>query len=335
MRRPVGRTAKVTFAVVLACLVLAGVAGAFYYLGVPRSAPLPTRSTTATTSGSTSSAQVYAYRVINTYPHDTEAFTEGLVYYNGFLYESTGLYGSSSLRRVDLSTGNVLQIYDLPSQYFGEGITIFNDTIIQLTYQNHTGFVYNLESFSLLKNFSYPDEGWGLTNNGSQLIMSDGTANLYFLNPQTFQRIGHVTVHDGATPIDNLNELEYVNGSVFANVWLTNRIAVINPGTGQVTAWIDLTGIENLTGCHCDVTNDVLNGIAYDALNNHLFVTGKMWPNLFEIQVVPPLPLSQSAQSHRPSGYSLLYHGANGVLRVVPHRGPDEAPPFRLHLTAC
>ncbi len=317
MRRPVGKTGRIAFAAILVCLVLAGVAGAFYYLGAPRSASLAATSSTSTAS--ISSAQVYGYRVISAYPHDTEAFTEGLVYYNGFLYESTGLYGSSSLRRVDLGTGNVLQIYNLSSQYFGEGITVFNDTIVQLTYQNHVGFVYNLESFKLLKTFSYPDEGWGLTNNGSRLIMSDGTANLYFLNPQTFQRTGYVAVHDGATPIDNLNELEYINGSVFANVWLTNRIAVINPGTGQVTAWIDLTGIENLTGCHCDVTNDVLNGIAYDAQSNHLFVTGKMWPSLFEIQVVPPLP--PLAQSPQLSGYSLCFMGSTVC--------------FGLRLTAC
>lgn len=177
--------------------------------------------------------------------------------------------------------------------------------------------IWNHSSCSRLS--AYPDEGWGLTNNGSRLIMSDGTANLYFLNPQTFQRTGYVAVHDGATPIDNLNELEYINGSVFANVWLTNRIAVINPGTGQVTAWIDLTGIENLTGCHCDVTNDVLNGIAYDAQSNHLFVTGKMWPSLFEIQVVPPLP--PLAQSPQLSGYSLCFMGSTVC--------------FGLRLTAC
>ena len=158
-------------------------------------------------------APVYSYKVINVYPHDTGAFTEGLTYYNGSLYESTGLNGDSSLRRVDLHTGAVLQVYDLPSQYFGEGIAVFNNTIIQLTYQTHVGFVYDLKTFSLLRNFSYPDEGWGLTDNGTQLIMSDGTSNLYFLNPQTFQRTGEITVHDGATPVDNLNELEYINGS--------------------------------------------------------------------------------------------------------------------------
>ena len=286
-------TGRATFAVVLVLLVLAsGAAGLYYHDDLRHVAPTTTSLTGIAATGDATSAPVYAYRVVDIYPHDTGAFTEGLVYYNGSLYESTGLYGNSSLRHVDLDTGNVLQVYELPGQYFGEGIAIVNDTIIQLTYQNHTGFVYDLKSFRLLQNFSYPDEGWGLTSSGSQLIMSDGTASLYFLNPQTFQRTGEITVHDGSTPIYDLNELEYINGSIFANVWLTNTIAVINPGTGQVTAWIDLTGIENMTGCHCDVANDVLNGIAYDAQNHRLFVTGKMWPDLFEIRIVPPLSQS-------------------------------------------
>jgi glutamine cyclotransferase len=316
MRMPHGRTGRITFAVVVVALVLAGGAAASYYLGVPRSESLATSSTTA--SSGIVQAPVYTYKVIDVYPHDIGAFTEGLVYYNGYLYESTGLYGNSSLRRVDIDSGKVLQIYNMSSQYFGEGITIMDDRIIQLTYQNHTGFVYDLESFKLLQNFSYPDEGWGLTDNGSQLIMSDGTANLFFLNPQTFQRTGEITVHDGATQISNLNELEYINGSVFANVWLTNRIAVINPGSGQVTAWIDLTGIENLTGCHCDLANDVLNGIAYDAQNHRLFVTGKMWPSLFEIQVVPPLP--QLGQSHAAPEQSPVSHW-NPIPPQVAQRG--------------
>jgi glutaminyl-peptide cyclotransferase len=297
LRKPVGTTKRVAIFAILTSLVLAGGAAAFYYLGVPRSAPLLTSSTATppettqdtTNSISASPAPVYGYKVIDVYPHDTNAFTEGLVYYNGFLYESTGLYGSSSLRRVDVDTGQVLQIYNLSSRYFGEGMTIFDNEIVQLTWQNDTGFVYGLNSFAPLQNFSYPDEGWGLTNNGSQLIMSDGSADLYFLNPQTFQRTGEITVHDGTTPIESLNSLAYINGSVFANVWPTSRIAVINPGTGQVTAWIDLTGIENLEGCRCNVENDVLNGIAYDAQDNRLFITGKMWPSVFQIQIVPGL----------------------------------------------
>ena len=295
MRRSVGMARRITLVVILVGLVLAGGAAAFY-LGVPQDTSSHTRSTTTlsgtttATKSSTSPAPVYTYKVIDVYPHDANAFTEGLVYYDGFLYESSGLYGNSSLRRVDLDTGQVLQIYNLSSRYFGEGITIFDNAIIQLTWQNNVGFVYGLNSFGLLQNFSYPDEGWGLTNNGSQLIMSDGTSNLYFLDPQTFQRTGEITVHDGATPVEDLNSLAYINGSVFANVYPTDRIAVINPGTGQVTAWIDLTGIENLTGCHCNVGNDVLNGIAYDAQDDRLFITGKDWPSVFQIQIVSPLP---------------------------------------------
>jgi glutaminyl-peptide cyclotransferase len=306
MRRSVGMARRVTL-VILVSLVLAGAAAAFY-LGVPQNTTSPTRSTTTlsrtttATASSTSPAPVYTYQVISAYPHDADAFTEGLVYYDGFLYESSGLYGNSSLRRVDLDTGQVLQIYNLSSRYFGEGITIFDNAIIQLTWQNNLGLVYDLNSFGLLQNFSYPDEGWGLTNNGSQLIMSDGTANLYFLDPQTFQRTGEVTVHDGATPVEDLNSLAYINGSVFANVYPTDRIAVINPGTGQVTAWIDLTGIENLTGCHCNAGNDVLNGIAYDAQDDRLFITGKDWPSVFQIQIVPPLP--QPAPAERDTGIS-------------------------------
>ncbi len=226
----------------------------------------------------------YTYKIVNTYPHDQSAFTEGLFFDNGFLYESTGLYGNSTLRRVELDTGQVLQSYALPNQFFGEGITDYDNEIIQLTWQSHIGFVYAEDTFSLLQNFSYPTEGWGLTCNGSRLIMSDGTANLYFLDPVTFQRTGQIEVHDGAAPVTNLNELEYIKGDVYANVWQTNKIAIINSQTGQVKGWIDLTGIEN--SANSDL-NAVLNGIAYDAKNDRLFVTGKDWPQLFEITLVP------------------------------------------------
>jgi glutamine cyclotransferase len=226
----------------------------------------------------------YTYSVVSTYAHDPNAFTEGLIFDNGFLYESTGLSGNSTLRRVDLATGDVLQLYSLPDQYFGEGMTLVGDKIIQLTWQSHVGFVYDKYTFELLQNFSYPTEGWGITYDGSQLIMSDGTANLYFLDPVTFQKTGQVQVHDANGPVVRLNELEYINGKVYANIWLENKIAVINPQTGQVEAWIDLSGIidhQNLDG------NSVLNGIAYDANTGRLFVTGKMWPQLFEIKLVP------------------------------------------------
>jgi glutamine cyclotransferase len=225
----------------------------------------------------------YAYSVVNEYPHDTNAFTEGLLFEGGFLYESTGLYGNSTLRRVDLETGKVLQFRILPSQYFGEGIAVVGGTIVQLTWRSHKGFVYDKATFDVLQEFEYPTEGWGITYDGNRLIMSDGTSNLCFLDPVTFRRIGQVTVHD-AGPVTELNELEYMKGQVYANIWKEEKIAVINPQTGQVTAWIDLTGIQDLKN---QGPNNVLNGIAYDANRDRLFVTGKMWPHIFEIKSIP------------------------------------------------
>ncbi len=225
----------------------------------------------------------YTYTVLNTYPHDTTAFTEGLVFHDGFLYESTGLNGNSTLRREELETGKILQLYLLPEQYFGEGITIIGERIIQLTWQSQVGFVYDKTTFQLSGEFSYPTEGWGITSNGTSLIMSDGTANLYFLNPETYERTGQIQVHDGNMSIAMLNELEYVNGDVYANVWLTNRIAIINIQTGQVKGWVDLEGLNTNVTSNSD---DVLNGIAYNSVGNRLFVTGKRWSQLFEIDLV-------------------------------------------------
>jgi glutamine cyclotransferase len=222
------------------------------------------------------------YEVVKVYPHDQNAFTQGLVIEKGVLYESTGLYGNSTLRRVDLETGNVLQSYALPPEFFGEGITIFGDRIIQLTWQNQIGFVYDKHSFEKLQEFSYSTEGWGITNDGTQLIMSDGTANLYFLDPETFQKVGQVEVRDGNASVSKLNELEYINGEVYANTLGEEKIVIINLHTGQVTAWIDLTGIY--TPESSDPSN-VLNGIAYDAEGDRLFVTGKRWSQLFEIKL--------------------------------------------------
>jgi glutaminyl-peptide cyclotransferase len=225
----------------------------------------------------------YSYKIINTYPHDTAAFTEGLIYSGAYIYESTGLNGQSSIRRVDLATGNVLQEYSLPSQYFGEGITIVDNRIIQLTWQSNIGFIYDKNTLAVTGNFTYPTEGWGLTFNGTQLIMSDGTSNLYFLNSTTFQRIGQVYVHDGTSAVENINELEYVNGDVYANIWHLNKIAIINPENGQVKGWIDLAGLS----APPQTSDNVLNGIAYDQQNDRLFVTGKQWPNLYQITIKP------------------------------------------------
>jgi glutamine cyclotransferase len=237
-----------------------------------------------------STVTYYGYRIVNTYPHDTSAFTEGLVYSNGFLFESSGSGNGpdyiSTLRRENLTTGNVLQEYTLPSQYFGEGIAIVNNTILQLTWQSRIGFIYDKNTFDLLGNFTYPTQGWGLTFDGKQLIMSDGSDNLYFLNATTFQLTGEVQVHDGNTSVTDINSLDYINGDVYANIWLTNRIAVINPQTGQVKAWIDLTGLPAAVASNSNI-NAVLNGIAYDQQNNRLFVTGKDWSSLYQIELVP------------------------------------------------
>ena len=227
---------------------------------------------------------VYTYRIINTYPHDRDAFTQGLIYENGFLYEGTGLNKRSTLRRVELETGNVIQLYEMPGQYFGEGITIFEDRIIQLTWQAREGFVYDKESFESLQRFDYQTEGWGITHDGKQLIMSDGTANLYFWDPETFVETGRIKVFDADGPVSRLNELEYVNGEIFANIWQSNRIARISPLTGEVVGWIDLQGL--LSSEDKAQAVDVLNGIAYDAAGERLFVTGKLWPKLFEIVIV-------------------------------------------------
>ena len=226
----------------------------------------------------------YTYSIVNTYPHDPNAFTEGLTYVDGFLYESTGLNGDSSVRRVNLTTGVVEQEVNLDTQYFGEGMTIVNNTIDQLTWESHIGFIYNKTTFALLGNFSFTTEGWGLTFDGKQLIMSDGTSNLYFLDPTTFARTGQAQVHDGNTTIVNVNELEYIKGDVYANIWQTNTIAIINPQTGQVKAWIDLSGLPSEKNSN---PNAVLNGIAYDQINDRLFVTGKDWPSIYQIKLVP------------------------------------------------
>ena len=227
-------------------------------------------------------APTYGYTVVRTYPHDREAFTQGLAFDDqGALYESTGQRGESSLRRVELSSGAVLQRHDLPAALFGEGVAVFGDRIIQLTWQAGRAFVYDKTSFDLLREFTYRTEGWGLTHDGRRLIMSDGTATLYFLHPDTFAETARLTVRDHRGPVIRLNELEYVRGEIFANVWQTDRIARIDPRTGHVTGWIDLTGLLPPSDRRQPV--DVLNGIAYDPRTDRLFVTGKWWPKLFEI----------------------------------------------------
>jgi glutamine cyclotransferase len=225
------------------------------------------------------------YEIVGRYPHDPRAFTQGLIYHEGTLYESTGLYGESSLRKVDLQTGEVLQRRSIPQEYFAEGLTIWQDTLIQLTWRAQIGFVYSLEGFTLREQFHYPTEGWGLTQDGQSLIMSDGTAALHFLDPDTLQKTGQVTVTYQGEEIYNLNELEFVLGEVYANIWQTDLIARIDPHTGEVIGWIDLAGL--LPQADRTPETDVLNGIAYDPAADRLFLTGKKWPYLYEVRLVP------------------------------------------------
>lgn len=229
------------------------------------------------------SAPVSRYEVVRTFPHDSKAFTQGLVFADGYLYEGTGQKGESTLRRVKLENGEVVQMKRLEDRYFGEGIALVGDSIVQLTWQAEIGFVYDRTSFERKRTFTYTGEGWGLTYDGTRLIMSDGSDTLRFLDPKTFKETGRVQVKDGDRPVTQLNELEFIKGEVFANVWGTDRIARISPDTGRVTGWIDLRG---LLGPQDAKNVDVLNGIAYDAAADRLFVTGKWWPKLFEIRVV-------------------------------------------------
>ena len=227
-------------------------------------------------------APVAGYRVVHVFPHDPQAFTQGLEYVDGVLYEGTGLTGRSSIRKVRLENGEVLQIQKVEDQYFGEGITVWRNTLIELTWQSGIGFRYDRASLQRSGTFTYRGEGWGLTHDGTRLIMSDGTAALRFLDPATQQETGRIQVRDGQTPVARLNELEFVKGEIFANVWQTDRIARISPKTGRVTGWIDVKGLLDARDAGRGV--DVLNGIAYDAAGDRLFVTGKLWPKLFEIR---------------------------------------------------
>ncbi|MBE2235219.1 MAG: glutaminyl-peptide cyclotransferase [Anaerolinea sp.] len=248
----------------------------------PAPTPLPAASPP---SSAAAQPAIYGYQVLNVFPHDPTAFTQGLVYQDGIFYEGTGLRGQSTLRRVNPATGEVLQGVRLPDQYFGEGIAVLGDRLYQLTWQENTGFIYDKASFELLGTWNYAGEGWGLTTDGQRLIMSDGSHELRFLDPVTMQELGRVAVLDGdGLPVARLNELEWVEGEVWANVWQTDRIARIDPASGRLLGWIDLTGLLPVEDRVAQRV-DVLNGIAYDAAGGRLFVTGKWWPKLFEIQV--------------------------------------------------
>lgn len=225
----------------------------------------------------------YGYQIVNVWPHDPSAFTQGLVFLDGKLLESTGQEGSSSLRSVELETGKVLKKVDVPIPYFAEGIALLNNKIYQLTWQHRVGFIYDPQTFQKIGEFNYSGEGWGLTTDGKSLILSDGSNRLRFIDPSSFQVSKTIAVLDGKKPIGQLNELEYVNGEIYANVWHEDRIAAIDPETGRVKAWIDLAGL--LPAGDVQDPEAVLNGIAFDQTGNRLFVTGKLWPRLFEIKI--------------------------------------------------
>ncbi len=225
----------------------------------------------------------YRYQIVNMWPHDSNAFTQGLIINDGKLLESTGQEGFSSLRRVELETGKILKKVDVPMPYFAEGITLLNGKIYQLTWQHQLGFIYDAQSLERAGEFKYTGEGWGLATDGKSLILSDGSNRLRFLDPSDFRVTRTITVQDGQTPVNELNELEFVQGQIYANVWHDNRIATIDPQSGRVTAWIDLKGL--MPEGELQDPEAVLNGIAYDQANDKLYVTGKLWPRVFEIRV--------------------------------------------------
>ncbi len=221
------------------------------------------------------------YQILESYDHDPQAFTQGLEIYNGHLYEGTGLYGSSSLRKVELESARILNQIDLDKKYFGEGITILDDKIYQLSWKENTAFVYDLK-FNLIKSFTYQGEGWGLANDGQYLIMSNGSEYLFFRDPETFELIKKIEVKKGDQKVKNINELEYHNGFIYANVWQTDYIIKIKADSGMVRSYLDLTGILK-TDYKGEI--DVLNGIAYDPENNSFLVTGKLWPKIYRIKI--------------------------------------------------
>jgi len=251
----------------------------------PNTGSLPPEGTRAVpgTNSPMSKLPVFTYEVVNVYPHDSNAFTQGLLFRDGGFLESTGLNGQSSLRRVELKTGAVLKRVEVPAQYFAEGLAVLGGKAYQLTYLNHKGFVYDLESFRVEKEFGFDGEGWGLTTDGQSLILSDGTDQIRFLDPGTFEVKRAIRVQFQGRRAEQLNELEYIKGEIFANVWRTDAVLRIDPATGAVLGLIDFTGL--LPAADRSAGTDVLNGIAYDSAGDRLFVTGKRWPKLFEVRL--------------------------------------------------
>jgi len=286
------------FFILLILLGLIGLEAAFIYTASKKLNTQTTTvvSTTVATSTIKTGSEIpdpyditsyteFTYQVINEYPHYSNAFTQGLVYEDGFLYEGTGINGQSSLRKVNFTTGQIQKKVDLDEEYFGEGITILDGKIYQLTWQSKIGFIYEKETFNKLGEFNYDTEGWGLTHDGTNLIMCDGTSSIYFIKPDDFSIVKKIDVQSDSGPVKMLNELEYIYGNIFANVWLTDTIVIIDESSGIVVGKIDLTGL--LKQSDRTEGTDVLNGIAYDYGSDRLFVTGKNWPKMFEIELIP------------------------------------------------
>lgn len=223
----------------------------------------------------------YSYQVMTTYPHSKNAFTEGLVFDNENIYESTGLYGHSALRKIQISTGKILKEYALPTRYFAEGLTRLDGQLYQLTYHEHTGFVYDPNSFQVKNSFSYQGEGWGLTNNGQELIMSNGSSSVSFINPKTLKTTHRLNITAGKDKVDSLNEMEFINGLVYANIWPTSIIVMFSPQNGAITGWFNIKGLKPALSCR----ECVANGIAFDAGKNLLLVTGKNWPVMYGVRL--------------------------------------------------
>ncbi len=274
-------SSPVVLCIILLCAALSGALES-----TPASnKPLPELSQNTATSHYAAATPVQSYKVVAIYPHDSRAYTQGLFFREGYLYEGTGLYGQSTLRKIDLKTGKTVMSIKLSPKIFGEGITFWENKIVQLTWRAGKGFVYSKDSLQLVDQFDYETEGWGITYDGKRLIMSDGTARLHFLSPVTFQKTGQVTVYDQNKPVTKLNELEYINGSIYANVWETNRIAIIDPKSGQVRSWINLDKLTHISGG--SIAKKPLNGIAHDEQTGRIFVTGKLWPKVYEIKLIP------------------------------------------------
>ena len=227
----------------------------------------------------------YSFRIVNIYPHDRAAFTQGLTFDDGYLYESTGLYGRSGIKVIDLANNKTVKSIDMDERYFGEGLTVKGDQLVQLTYRERLGFVYDKQTLEVTGQFKYPTEGWGITYDGSHLIMSNGSSHLFYLDPVSYRRVRSLKIVENGVPVANINELEYIDGLIFANIWRTNFIVQIEPESGHVVGKIDLGELANRY--EGDKSVDVLNGIAYDKKGGRLFVTGKLWPEIFEVELAP------------------------------------------------